>query len=165
MNRTLMFGIAIFFAVLGIALVGGEQQAVAGHGCHGGLFGGRCNGGGLFANKGCRGLFGGHHARKRCGGGLFARLHARKCNGYGNGCNGVSDCCGAPAPSCCGVPEPTCCAPQPSCCGVPVDCSGAPVEGIEMAPPDAPVEGDVVPEAPEAPDAATAPPAQSIISG
>ena len=25
----------IFFAIVGVALVGGENQAVAGHGCHG----------------------------------------------------------------------------------------------------------------------------------
>lgn len=35
MNRVLVFGIAIFFAIVGVALVGGENQAVAGHGCHG----------------------------------------------------------------------------------------------------------------------------------
>ena len=47
MNRVLCFGIAIFFAVVGIALVGGEKNvAVAGHGCHGcsGCDGG-CDGG------------------------------------------------------------------------------------------------------------------------
>ena len=35
MNRALILGIAIFFAIVGIALLGGENQAVAGHGCHG----------------------------------------------------------------------------------------------------------------------------------
>jgi hypothetical protein len=35
MNRMFVFGIAIFFAIVGIALVGGEKVAVAGHGCHG----------------------------------------------------------------------------------------------------------------------------------
>jgi len=35
MNRVLVFGIAIFFAVVGIALLGGDSKAVAGHGCHG----------------------------------------------------------------------------------------------------------------------------------
>ena len=44
MNRTLIFGIAIFFAVVGIALMGGDSKAVAGHGCHG-----------------CNGCNGGHH--------------------------------------------------------------------------------------------------------
>ena len=33
MNRTLVFGIAIFLAVVGIAMIGGEKQAIAGHGC------------------------------------------------------------------------------------------------------------------------------------
>ena len=35
MNRTLIFGIAIFFAIVGIALIGGSNKAVAGHGCCG----------------------------------------------------------------------------------------------------------------------------------
>ena len=33
MNRTLILGIAMFLAIVGIALVGGEKVAVAGHGC------------------------------------------------------------------------------------------------------------------------------------
>ena len=35
MNRMFVIGIAAFVAVVGIALVGGEKVAVAGHGCHG----------------------------------------------------------------------------------------------------------------------------------
>ena len=35
MNRTLVFGLAMFFAIVGIALIGGSNQAVAGHGCCG----------------------------------------------------------------------------------------------------------------------------------
>ena len=37
MNRALVFGIAIFLAVVGIAMLGGEKTAFAGHGgggCH-----------------------------------------------------------------------------------------------------------------------------------
>ncbi len=58
MNRKLMFGIAMFFVVLGFALVGGENEAVAGRGCHGGFFArgcGGCFGGGLFSRLHCRG--------------------------------------------------------------------------------------------------------------
>ena len=35
MNRTLMFGIMTFVALVGISLVGEEKQAQAGHGCYG----------------------------------------------------------------------------------------------------------------------------------
>ncbi len=35
MNRVFVFGVAVFFAIVGIALLGGEKQAVAGHGCNG----------------------------------------------------------------------------------------------------------------------------------
>ena len=170
MNRTLMFGIAIFFAVLGISLVGGENQAVAGHGCHG-LFGGggRCHGGGLFgghrANR-CGGYVATCGGHKRCHGGLFARLRARKAAR----CHGAPACCGDPAPTCCapapaptcGAPEPTCCAPEPTCCAPEPTCCGGggavpageviyedfPAEG---APVEAAPEADVVPEAPAAP--------------
>jgi hypothetical protein len=46
MNRTLILGIAMLLAIVGIALVGGEKVAVAGHGCHGCCCGGDCCGGG-----------------------------------------------------------------------------------------------------------------------
>src|SRR5947208_153544 len=86
MNRIVVFGVAIFFALVGIALVGGESKASAfifgggGCGCNGGgchhRGHGRCNGGGCHAR---------HHAR------CHGRCHGR-CGG-GGGCNG-GGCCG-----------------------------------------------------------------------
>jgi hypothetical protein len=100
MNRTLVFGIAIFFAVVGIALLGGDNAAVAGHGCHGCDGYAACDGGGCFG--------GWRHRRHHRRGGLFGR-HRGGC------CGEVQDCC-APEPTCC-EPEPQCCEPQPTCCG------------------------------------------------
>lgn len=136
MNRKLMFGIAVFFAVVGLALTGSEKQVQAGWGCHGGL-----------------------HS---CGGGLFSRLHARSnsccgeavaepvcapapapsCGGGGD-CGGGSSChgglfarwrarraarhCGGAAAQCCGAPAPVCASACDACgsaaCGD--ACSGA----------------------------------------
>ena len=62
MKRFLGFAVAMFFALVAIALVGGDSGAVAGHGCHGGR---KCHGG-LLAR---------HHAKK-CHGGLLARHKA-----------------------------------------------------------------------------------------
>ena len=35
MNRGLLLGLLVFFALLGISLIGGDNLALAGHGCHG----------------------------------------------------------------------------------------------------------------------------------
>ena len=133
MNRTLILGIAIFFAVVGIALLGGDSKAVAGHGCHG------CNGGcaGICAGGcagyagdccGCHGgrrhrLFGGHHRRRGC------------C-----GCDGGVDHCAPACPPSCACPAPACAAPvcAPSCAGIG---GGVPVEGGTVAPPPPPTGG------------------------
>ncbi len=92
-----------------------------------------------------------------CGGGLLAKLHAKKSSGTlfggghggllhgGGGCGGglfaklkakhaAKSCC-APEPTCCApepvcAPEPTCCAPEPTCC----DAAPAPACGCEAAP-------------------------------
>lgn len=53
----ILFGVATFFAFVGIALLGGDNLVVAGSGCHGAK---RCHGG------------------KRCHG---AKRNARKCDG------------------------------------------------------------------------------------
>jgi hypothetical protein len=73
MNRVLLFGIAMFFAVVGIALIGGDSQALAGHSnsCCG------CNG-----NVGCDGGCGGYQSCNGCSG----RRHHRKNKNRG--------CCG-----------------------------------------------------------------------
>lgn len=99
MNRTLFMGIAVFLAVVGIALVGGEKQAVAGHGCHGCHGSYNCDGGGCHGdNGGCHAANHGCAGRQRCHGrrrhGLFS--HRRRCHGRSHGCHGYV------APSCCG---------------------------------------------------------------
>jgi hypothetical protein len=100
MNRALFFGIAMFFAMVGIALVGADNKASAGFRHHRGCGGCSCDGGGCgggdcsasacdggcsaSACSGCRGH------RKCCG--LFHRKH--RCHGCNGGCNGG---CSAPA--------------------------------------------------------------------
>ncbi len=77
MNRALVFGIAIFFAVVGIALVSGQSNTVmAGHGCHGcsGCDGG-CDGGCSAPSCDC----GGCHHRHR----LFGHHHRNECSRSG----------------------------------------------------------------------------------
>lgn len=164
MNRTLVFGIAMFVAVVGIALLGSEKEAAAGHGCHG-CFGVACDGGhgGLFAGR-CHG----HHrchGRDRCHGrhhrchGRHHRCHGRdrchghhRCHGLFGGrhhrCHGVPACCGEIAPKCCG---PQYCAPVEAC--------GCSVPGYEGPAPVGPPVDDVVPEAPAAEGDQPAPPA------
>ena len=80
MKRFLGFSLAMFFALVAIALVGGDTGAVAGHGCHGR----KCHGGGLLAK---------HRAKK-------AARKAAKCHGAEE----VAAECGAcePAASECG---------------------------------------------------------------
>ncbi len=91
MNRAFVLGLAMFFAVVGIVLLGGEStKAVAGHGCS-------CS-----CSDACKGSCTACHKCHKdrcdgCCGGLFARLRAR--------------CC---APACC-APK-ACCCPAP-CAG------------------------------------------------
>ena len=76
MKRFLGFAVAMFFALVAIALVGGDAGAVAGHGCHG---------------------------ARRCHGGLFARHH--RCHGERERCHGLFGkhrrCHGEAAPAAC----------------------------------------------------------------
>jgi hypothetical protein len=78
MNRVLTIGIAVFFAIVGLALLGGENKAQAGHGCHG------CDG--CHACDGChsRRCDGCHSRRERCHG---------RCHGC-DGCHASHGCCG-----------------------------------------------------------------------
>lgn len=105
MNRALLFGIAIFFAVVGIALVGGDNKVMAGHG-HGGCGGGcggyyGCDGGACGGAPACCGpqACSGRHHRHR-------HHHHRRNNCCGNPC--ANPCCGPVAPACCGQVAPTC---------------------------------------------------------
>ncbi|MCE9546815.1 MAG: hypothetical protein K8T25_15150 [Planctomycetia bacterium] len=90
MNRTLLFGIALFFAVVGLALVGTQSTAVAGHGCH------KCC---SAAAASCSGDAAGdcsasccHKHHKRCCHERHHRCH--KCCSGGD-CSAAADCgCG-----------------------------------------------------------------------
>ncbi len=141
MNRTVLLGIAIFFAVVGIALLGGEQKAVAGHGCNSYC---DCSCYGCDCYCSCAGSC---HGRQ----GLLARLRARRhachgCHSYCHGCHDYCHGCHGYVPHCCGYTPVHCHGGYDA--GVPVD--GVPYEG------GAPVEGPV--DAPEAEGAAPAPP-------
>ncbi len=163
MNRTIVGGIAVFFVVLAIAVMGGQNDANAGWGCQGGCGGlfkrARCHGG-LFAGHRCHGAAdcggvscgGGDCGGSSCGGsdcggrhhvGLFARMRARRCQGA---CHGAPTCCGVP------VCEPACdpCA----------DCGAAPCSDCTVVEPscgvmeyEAAPSTEVAPEVPEAPAA------------
>jgi hypothetical protein len=103
MNRIVVLGVAMFFALVGIALVGGENKASAlghrgcnGYGCNGG-HGGHGHHGGCNGWNGCNGYKNGCcasscHGRKRCfgrkrhHGGHGCHHGGHGCNGYG--CNG-----------------------------------------------------------------------------
>lgn len=138
MNRIFGLGIAIFFAIVGISLVGGEREATAALGCNGCSEAPACCG-----VKDCCGLFG-LKCRPKCHcGGLFQ--HRNKCCGlFGLKCK-----CSCSAPSCC-EPEPTCCAPEPTCCAPEPSCAAP------EAAPAAPAEASPSDEAP-------APPAEASI--
>jgi hypothetical protein len=107
MKRFLGFSLAMFFALMAIALVGGDSGAVAGHGCHGR----RCHGG-LFARhhrchgrERCHGLFGKH---RRCHGEEAAAAECGACESAASECGScgevASDCgsCGEVVSSDCG---------------------------------------------------------------
>ena len=127
MNRVFVFGVAMFFAIVGIALLGGEKQAMAGHGCNG------CHGAVACAGASdccgpaaCGGRKAGR-ARHQCAG------RTRRCGGCeGQRLLGRRRCAGQPA-DCCGQPV--------SCCGTVVVESGgdaaeaAPHEAAPEAPP------------------------------
>ena len=81
MKRFLGFAVAMFFALVAIALLGGDSGAVAGHGCHGRA---RCHG----RDK----------TREKCHGGLKDRLKKHRCHGEEaaacGGCGEASGCSG-----------------------------------------------------------------------
>jgi hypothetical protein len=148
MKRFLGFSLAMFFALVAIALVGGDSGAVAGHGCHGR----RCHGGGLFARlhrchgrERCHGLFGKH--RGECHG-EEAAVECDSCEPAASECGGcgeaASDCggCGEVVSDCGGCGEVV----SGGCAGG--DCGGEGVIVSEGVPTEAaPIEE----EAPAAP--------------
>jgi hypothetical protein len=112
MNLRLVAGIAGLAMLLTAGFDVSESHAIGRKcggksSCGGGLFSGRC---------------GGREPRaKKCGGGLLAKLKAKKAS---CGCPEPDPCC-TPEPTCC-TPEPTCCTPAPTCCEpAPVDCGCA----------------------------------------
>lgn len=130
MNRFVVFGVAMFFAIVGIALLGAENKADAGQRCCG-CSGASCGGcGGACTGCSCGGLF----ARRCCG--------AQACCGP-RACCGPKDCCGLFARMRCCAQR--CCARR--CCGAPVTCCGC--GGSTMSTEDAGGDADV-PPAPEA---------------
>ncbi len=144
MNRTLVCGIALFFAIVGLSLVGSEKSASAGLFRHHGCGGCDCSGAPNCGGNDCGGAdCGGCHGRKRCHG-LFHKCHGRQhCHGRKH-CHGLfhkKRCCG-----CAGeVVAPACCTEvtvEPSCAGT---------EVVDEAP-EAPAAPEA--EAPAAPEAA-----------
>ena len=84
MNRALILGIALFLAIVGLALVSAEKTAVAGHGCSGGKF---------TSGKSCCGTASKCVGRQRCGG--RQRCTGRqKCTGRIGKCSGRDRCSG-----------------------------------------------------------------------
>ncbi len=171
MNRTFGFGVALFFAILSIAVLGNETEVAAGSGCagDGGCAASACDGGGCHA--GCWG-------RKRCHG---RRWFKRRCHGGGGchavACNGAAHDCAA---SCAGGCHSRChgglfarwrARRAARCCGVPVDCCGQPVAchggcagdviieeaPAEPAPAEAPAEVPAAPAEESSADAGAAP--------
>ncbi|GIW93180.1 MAG: hypothetical protein KatS3mg110_1221 [Pirellulaceae bacterium] len=85
MNRSAVFAIGAFVALLGLGLFLSEQTASAGAGCHGARLAGRCHGGKILAGL-----------RDRCDGGWLARrCHgAAKCDGLLSGLRNGGKCRG-----------------------------------------------------------------------
>ncbi len=118
MNRALVLGVAVFFALVGVCLLGSDNAVVAGHGCSCDC---SCSGNDCGCDCGGHGLF---HRRKSC------------C-----GCSGHNSCCGN---TCCNSCN-TCCGNSHCCQPAPCGCCGAASYGHEMG---APVEAVEPAEAP-----------------
>ncbi|MDG2384063.1 MAG: hypothetical protein P8N76_20490 [Pirellulaceae bacterium] len=167
MNRTLGFGLALFFAILSIAVLGNGTEATAGSDC-----------GGCHADSGCNGGCGGWFKhRNRCHGGLFRHLRGCHSSCSGSNCSGSSchssddchsskDCGGCHSRRChgglfarlkarrchgrCHGNNDCCGVVETKCCGTAADhgCHGDDAHHHEAAPakeapsvPDAPAEG------------------------
>ncbi|NIN09749.1 MAG: hypothetical protein GTO76_14200 [Planctomycetales bacterium] len=99
MNRTVVFGIAMLVAIVGLTLTGGQKEAEAGWGCRGGKHcrgAARCSGETVTDDACC-----GHRARRhRCDGDCGCRGR-RACRGD-HGCRGRRRRCGGEPVDCCG---------------------------------------------------------------
>ena len=112
MNWKVAVGLAIFFAIVGIALVGGEKAAVAGlrgHGCAGAAACGGCDDAGACGGVRC-------HGRLRCQGEKAAvSCHGRvRCHGLDRAERRAQRCCGAKASCACGGEAAPAAAPTPA---------------------------------------------------
>ena len=98
MNRTLIFGIVAFLAIVGITLTGGEKQAVAGHGCNGCSCAADSDGcdAKCDADDACSGKCKGRRCSGKSRGGEKDRCSGRsgRCHKRSKGCD---DGCAAPA--------------------------------------------------------------------
>ncbi len=88
MNRVILFGVACFFAVAAVALLGTQSKVVAGHGCSGCHGGSDCDGAEevVVEEETCSGN------AHRCG--LLERLHRHRCSGERRHCHAKPSCCG-----------------------------------------------------------------------
>ncbi len=84
MKRFLGFAVAMFFALIAIALIGGDSGAVAGHGCHG--------------RKSCHGKK--HHERRERCHGRKNRCHGEAAPACESGCGEASACGGCAGGAC-----------------------------------------------------------------
>lgn len=109
MNRALLFSISTFLLLVGVAMMGGSETAVAGHGCHGcygcysscscsGYCGGYCSGScycSCYSNSYCSG-WGRHHFRhgyRRAYRHGYRRAYRHGGWGRGYGCHGCHVSC------------------------------------------------------------------------
>jgi len=92
MKRYLGFALAMFFAIVAIALVGGDSGAIAGHGCHGGR---KCHGGLLAKHKAKK-------AARRCHGAQEAPACESACGCEAASCGNCGEAAPAEGCSSCG---------------------------------------------------------------
>jgi hypothetical protein len=92
MKRYLGFALAMFFAIVAIALVGGDSGAIAGHGCHGGR---KCHGGLMAKHKAKK-------AARRCHGQQEAAACESACGCEAASCGGCGEAAPAEGCSSCG---------------------------------------------------------------
>ena len=94
MNHKLILGIAVFLAIVGLAVIGGDKQAQAGLGSHGASCSG-CDGESDCSGKDCDGSRGGRLSgllSRGCSGRKGRSLNLRDL--LGGGCDGCDGCDG-----------------------------------------------------------------------
>lgn len=134
MNRTLLFSISAFLMFVGVALMGGSHEAVAGHGCHG------CYGCYSSCSCSCSCYSGCYCSGCYCSG--WQRRHARRAWRSCYGCSGCYGCygCSVTCHGCYGCSAYYGCSCSCSCAGGTVIESYREVPADEAAPVDVPEE-------------------------